>query len=440
MTSLFQLSWGQKYLDVQIDQTSNRYLFTYLKESYLIKNDSIYCLSNPVDFPSKLHGLDISKFNFISNDSIGYMKNESNGIVYSFDGVNFKRLDQSFIFNSQFKSYSFIHKNIPMDFGGYGLFSFKNFITYFNTKKKETELLIQKSPISKSPSPRFRSIGQYQKGGLFIGPGIGINLNSNYPSKKDYISNDYWKFTFDDLTWVKLGEGDELLDKIMNNYMYDFIYDFNNTALFVSLNKLFQIDIKNNILTDFPNANFDIIKSLNIYHEKYLMTYNKKQDGFYFIINKSNDQLEVLFIERNSFLGDQKIITNLYNTSPNYIAYYGVLFLFLTIFFGFLIFKRNNRSTTQKLKPKLNSIRDEIKLEDFRILNILINDYPEYTNYSDLMDVFPEHYSYENKKKKIKLSLSLLEDYLHENFKLNKPVFEFRKNLEDRREKQLRIK
>ena len=54
--------------------------------------------------------------------------------------------------------------------------------------------------------------------------------------------------------------------------------------------------------------------------------------------------------------------------------------------------------------------------------------------------MFPEYLGYESKKKKIRQSIITIEEYLNQKFKISTPVFTYRKNIEDRREKQIRIK
>lgn len=74
------------------------------------------------------------------------------------------------------------------------------------------------------------------------------------------------------------------------------------------------------------------------------------------------------------------------------------------------------------------------------VLKKIIDSHPDYINYSELLDLFPEHLGYESKKKKIRQSINNLEEYLSQKTKTKVPIFIYKKNIEDKREKQIRIK
>lgn len=105
-----------------------------------------------------------------------------------------------------------------------------------------------------------------------------------------------------------------------------------------------------------------------------------------------------------------------------------------------LVYFRRKKSVAQLIKSKNLEIQEELKIEDYRVLNKLLEAYPDYINYSELLDMFPDYLGYESKKKKIRQSILTIEEYLIHKLKINVPVFTFRKNIEDKREKQIRIR
>ena len=56
------------------------------------------------------------------------------------------------------------------------------------------------------------------------------------------------------------------------------------------------------------------------------------------------------------------------------------------------------------------------------------------------MDVFDSHLNYESKKKRLRSSLYQLEEKIEKNLKLKSKIFIERKNKEDLRIKEIRIK
>lgn len=417
-----------------LSKHSNHYLFTYKEDTYLIENDSIFNLTQYQEGFPKLHGLVMSEYKFIETPKMGYMKNASSGIVYSFDGVDFNRLDHSFDFKSQFRSYTFFHDGQIMDFGGYGLHSFKNIITYFNLAKKETELYNQETPIESSPIARDRMMAQYLNNNLYIGQGHGVLPNIKHPYQNADLISDYWKFSFENNTWTKLGER-----TIDIAYPYDVVYGFNNNSLLISDKAVFECDIKNNLLIQYKDANFGIIKSLNKINTLSSITYNPYKNGFYIIIDKTFEKAEVLFVKRDHFLGTKKDTSKLYS-DISFFSWKLFSFSIIIIAVLLLFYVSKKKNNVHRIKSKEKEIEIALKQQDYTLLFKLVEAYPKYIDYSSLLDLFPEHLGYESKKKKIRQSIILIEEYLIRTQKLKGPIFVFRKNIEDKREKQIRIR
>ena len=88
----------------------------------------------------------------------------------------------------------------------------------------------------------------------------------------------------------------------------------------------------------------------------------------------------------------------------------------------------------------MDVLKIELKNEDFMLLKKITDSHPDYINYSELLDLFPEYLGYESKKKKIRQSIINIEEYLSQKTKIKMPIFIYRKNIEDKREKQIRIR
>jgi hypothetical protein len=421
---------------IKIPQNGNHFLFTYKNDTYLLENEFIYNLTATKNVSPKLHGLEMKEYKFVSDGNVGYMKNASSGIVYSFDGNKFNRLDNSFDFKSQFRSFNFLHNHTIFDFGGYGLHSFKNFITYFNTAKKGTELYSQVTPVNESPVSRDRMIAQYEENNLYIGPGHGVILDIEDPYENPGFINDFWKFSFQTNTWQKLGEG-----TINAEYPYDVVYDYNKHSLLISTKGIYEYDIKNNILISYPNANIDIVKSLNKNNTLASITYNNAKAGFYLIIDNSMASSEVLFVSKHDLLGTKKVYGNLYNEPISNWRYFLLLLIIILRISSIIIYlNKRKKSVANMIISKIDILSIELKTEDFKVLKKIIDAHPEFINYSELLDLFPDHLGYESKKKKIRQSIINLEEYLSQKMKIKTSIFIDRKNIEDKREKQIRIK
>lgn len=365
------------------------YLFTYKDQSYLISEDSIYSNLHKLNWEAKKHNLQINNFTFIQDGKKGYLMHNSGGIIYEFDGNNFRRLDESFEFNTQYQSFPFLYNGSIYNFGGYGLFTFKNIITYFNESKKETELVYTKTPISKLPVGRKNMFGQIIGDNLFIGAGYGYDNDIQDGYKDAVVFSDYWVFDLISKEWNRLGTGKPLL----NDDKYSVIYDFNGKNLILSPDKIFTIDIKNNKIVFYENANVDLLKSNKRDAIRNLITYNKHLNGFYLIIEKPNYGNKLIFVNTQDFLGKPTRNENIYSPD-SYSAYYflgGIILLIIILFF---IKKRSALKSIDSKRKEIDSILNE---EEKQILTLIYDKHPEFISFPELMDVFESHLSYESR-------------------------------------------
>ena len=408
------------------------FLFTYKGQSYLISGDSIYSNQIKTDWIAKKHNLVINDFAFISDKNKGYLMHNSGGIIYQFDGVNFNRIDESFEFNTQYQSFPFLYNGSIYNFGGYGLFTFKNILTYFNESKKETELITTTTSVSKSPFGRKKMFGQIIGNELFIGSGYGYDNNKKNGTKKAIVLDDYWKFNLTSKEWDLLGVGKSFTE----DDNYTIIYDFNGTNLLLTKDMVCTIDIKENKVEFYDNANVDFIKSLKKDISRTYITYNKSKGGFYLILDKPNLGNKLLFISTNEFLGKPTRSETLYSVEDNSILYYllgGLIFLIA----GFFI--TNKKTNFKKISFKRKVIDQILNEEEKQIFNLIFNKYPEFIPFPELMDVFESHLSYESRKKKLRSSLYQIEDKIMGVLKSKNKVFIERKNKEDLRIKEIKI-
>lgn len=407
------------------------FLFTFKDQSYVISGDSIFSYPKRSGWVGHKHNLIINDFVFFQDNKKGYLMHNSGGIIYKFDGYNFKRIDNSFVFNNQYQSFPFLHKGTIYNFGGFGLFTFKNIITYFNESKKETELVYVKTPISENPFGRKKMFAQLVGDNLFVGSGFGYNNKSN-GNNKCVIFKDFWVFDLVSKEWNQLGIGKSLTE----DEKYSLIYDFNGKNLVITVDKIYTIDIKNNKVEYYENANVDLLKSNKKDAVRNLITYNKSMNGFYLVLDKPNFGNKLLFVSTEEFLGKPTRSESLYSVDDNSTIYY-LLFGLIIISFVFVITKKEN--TFKEICSKRKEIDLILNEEETQIFNIIFEKYPNYTPFPELMGVFEPYLNYESRKKKLRHSLYQIEDKIMGVLKTKKKVFVERKNKEDLRIKEIKI-
>lgn len=408
------------------------FLFTYKDQSYLISGDSIYSNPNGTQWIAKKHNLIINDLVFIQDEFNGYLMHNSGGVIYQFAGMNFIRVDESFEFNTQYQSFPFLYNGSIYNFGGYGLFTFKNILTYFNDSKKETELIATTTSISKSPFGRKKMFGQIVGDHLFIGSGYGFDNNKENGTKKGIVLDDYWKFNLKSKEWDLLGNRKSFTD----DENYTIIYDFSGKNLLLTSDRVYAINIKENEVEFYENVNEDILKSIKKDAFSNLITYNKFKDGFYLVLDKPNFRNKLLFVRSDDFLGKPTRTESLYSKDDSFIGYYLLGGLILIIMFFFIMNKKPN---FQKISLKRKEINLILNDEETKIFNLIFDKYPEFIEFPELMDVFELHLSYESRKKKLRSSLYQIEDKIKGVLKSKSKVFVERKNKEDLRIKEIKI-
>jgi hypothetical protein len=412
--------------------SANSFLFSFKESSYLISGDSIYRNLETDKWIGTKHNLAINNYVFLENNSKGYLMHSSGGILYQFDGTKFDRLDDSFIFNSQHQSFPFLHNNNIYNFGGYGLFTFKNILTYFNLSKKETEIVPIKTPTSKQPLGRKKMFSQLDGNELFIGPGLAYNADVEYGNKKVQFINDYWKLDLIEKEWSKLGEGKVYL----KNHIYHLIYNYENKILVLSDESIFTVDIKNNKASFYQNSNKDFIKGVEKVRGRII--YNKSKKGFYAILFKGENSAKLTFITSDDLLGAKFTTEKLYKKEVNIIFWFGTGIGLFLVFIFVLVFKK--KTNIQKIKLIREKIKGLLTTEEDHLLSLIEEFYPNYIKFPELMDVFDSHLSYENKKKKLRTALYQMEEKISKTLNSKSKIFIERKNKEDLRIKEIRIK
>jgi hypothetical protein len=98
----------------------------------------------------------------------------------------------------------------------------------------------------------------------------------------------------------------------------------------------------------------------------------------------------------------------------------------------FLLLLNSSVATSQEALPGLN--------EDFNVLQIIIDAYPNFADYPELQNSFERDLSYESRIKKLRTTVKTLDDTIKATLKLKSSVFEIEKGKEDKRVKVIRLK
>lgn len=326
--------------------------------NYKIMDDSLI----KVESPYLMNNYELKYLKVLDEN---YLISKNSGKVFLIDSLNnLLRIDNSILNKNQINSYIFNYNNVIYKFGGYGYWSNKNYITYFDKETRQWEILKNNSLIF--PDGISESVSTIHNDRLYVIGGKTVNPNN-------YLLNENkknWKFNFKKLKW------DEL--PILN-------YNIENIKNWVSFeNFIFLIDDKNLILLNFINNTIKL-KPINSVFEK-IVSFNKcqifEENGILIFLTNDNDNL--LSINRVS-------LSEIFNTSSEmslfkseFNLYVFITVSILTFLLVFILFK-------SKKKTKKHYDFNDFEI---RFLKLLISS--QNVSSSDLIIVLKEVYSNHN--------------------------------------------
>jgi hypothetical protein len=276
-------------------------------------------------------GIDIRSLEFINSFSKNYFLDTQGGGTYLFENYSLSKIDNSFKHRMQIESSQFIYKENIYKYGGYGFWSDRNFITRFDFKTNEWELV----PFLNSktvPKGRHHSITKVIGDALYVIGGISLNEFNPLVFENN---NEVWKFDLVNGVWERLGEIKGLSDKLINYTIIDFddklIIDNTDEDVF------HEIDIIKNTVRLFNRTSFT--RKVN----KPLSPMFFYKGEFYGFFKEDSSLNQVTLVKRNSdeFFGELISEDRFYENEINLINYILSIFGFLLLIpISTLIYKR----------------------------------------------------------------------------------------------------
>ncbi|MFT4801558.1 MAG: hypothetical protein ACI93N_001332 [Flavobacteriaceae bacterium] len=287
-------------------------------------------------------GIDISNLEFINSLSKNYFLDTQGGGTFLFENYSLSKIDNSFKHRMQIEASVFIYKETIYKYGGYGFWSNRDFITQFDMKTNEWELI----PFFNSktvPKGRHKSITKVIGDDLYVIGGISLNEFNPLLYENN---NEIWKFDLVHGVWEKLGEIKDWSNKLINYITIDF--DDKLIIDNIDENILHEIDIVNNTIRSFNKTSF----TRKINTSALPMFFYK--DEFYGFFKEDNSLNQITLVKRNPDEIFGKLISEdrFYESEKKILNYIFYFFVFLTlIIIGSLVYKRSlikNKLTIKK--------------------------------------------------------------------------------------------
>ena len=200
-------------------------------------------------FKKELDNLDqLNHANFftIINSKELYIISNGAGPVFVFRDNTFKRIDNSSLHKNQFGGARFIYNNKIHIYGGYGFWSFKSFITFFDENINQWDLVYNESKYT--PPGRWKPIYTLINDKFYV---LGGRSGLAGSVDQDESFSDVFYFDFTDKEFVNVGK---LNPKIRTSYSLFSYPKIEDNILILNNTYLTKIDFKNLTFTNYSKA------------------------------------------------------------------------------------------------------------------------------------------------------------------------------------------
>ena len=215
------------------------------------KSDWIYLPFNDNSFKKEIINLDeLNHANFFTKliKNKLYIISNGAGPVFKLDQNSFKRIDNSTLHKNQFGGARFVYNDKIHIYGGYGFWSFKNFITFFDENIKQWDLLYNNSEYL--PPGRWKPIYNLLNDKLYI---LGGRSGSAGTINQDESYSDIFYFDLLNKEFINLGT---INSKLKTKYSLFSQPKLDDNIFLIDSDNLSIINFKSLTATNYYQKNF----------------------------------------------------------------------------------------------------------------------------------------------------------------------------------------
>ena len=189
----------------------------------------------------------------VLNEKLHLFHNGGGVVFEEFEG-SFRRVDNSTLHLNQASSFYFEIDNRLHLYGGYGLWTHKEYITFYDPTVKQWDINYHNS--SYVPTARWKAIGDFTGNKLYVLG--GRTGDSNIELNVDFDLNDVFSYDFNSAFYKNLGKTNPLLVKTYSNFA---LPKYKSSLILTTPEKITMIDFTNNevieniVLGEFLNHN-----------------------------------------------------------------------------------------------------------------------------------------------------------------------------------------
>ena len=188
------------FISVFIQLSNNEYRYTV--EDYTIKKENLNSLEIEVIPFQNIDKINLDLYELIVKKKEYFFINDASGLVYKVQDNDLRRVDNSLDNRLLKDSYIFQHNDTIYRYGGYGFWSQRDFIIYFDESIREWEIYNTNNN-SYSPAGSYKGVYFKNKNDVYFIGGQKVDEKN----KLESIDNqDVVKFNFDSRSFEYLGK------------------------------------------------------------------------------------------------------------------------------------------------------------------------------------------------------------------------------------------
>ena len=275
------------FLSVFIQLSNDEYRYTV--EDFNIKKENLNSLEIEVIPFQNIDKINLDLYELIVKNKEYYFINNASGLVYKVQDDNLRRVDNSLDNRLLKDSYIFQHNDTIFRYGGYGFWSQRNFIIYYDESIREWEIY-KTNNNSYSPAGSYKGVYFKNKNDVYFIGGQKVDEKN----KLESIDNqDVVKFNFKTKSFEYLGK--------LN-------FNFDVYSLIVKDDEGFVINNGSQIAYIKPNENkvlfYDktpLQLNLKNYQEKVTNNYFFDESYFLEVFRNQNFETNLFKISKSDF-------------------------------------------------------------------------------------------------------------------------------------------
>ena len=400
----------------------------------IITKDSVYHTLNGKDFTARRHYFaeDIYRLDLVpSNDPQKFFIANGGGVVLKYQNDTLQRVDQSYRWRSRYNSVVAAANDTIYLFGGYGEFTFYNDLLRFDESTREwVELPVQEP----RPSRMSNAIGHLdlENRSLYV----GFGSDSRYVDKRSTYRPFYniGRFDLDGEYFETLGSM-EFIQEFQKDEGVKYWRSFPHYKLpfFYSNRYLFMFDFAKGVAHLHNEADYSTMEQFSE-----ILAYNPVSNKF-LMGGDLSDRPRYLVVNELDLLGRYYTVFDMKKEEAQLNKYFIGIALLVVVSLLYL-FSGKKQQLIDLVNQNQKRIKPQLSDEDFNVLRIIIEAYPNFVDYPELQNSFERDLSYESRIKKLRTTIKTIDDTVQSTLKIKGSVFEIEKGKEDKRVKVIRLK